>query len=422
MRGFRIFLYFCLIFYVVPASADALSTLRKEAENGNSQSMVLLGNKYFYGAKDSRQNLTLAAYWYQQASKAGNVDGMFNYAVCLDRGYGVKQNRYEAYHLYKRAADSGSKHAKYNMIQILLSGVPADKEKKHNGIQRSPGLALHHLKELAKEEFEPAEILLAEHLLEERNNPESTAKAAELLLKLSKKAKPNPKVLRMLADCKYAGFGMKADPDEMIRLLKQAVAAGDAEAAGKLAFCYEYGRAVPADEKKAFDLYKLGAERGNPMSQFKYAEFLILGRPAGAESDVNAALKWYQKAAESKNPQALFRMGVFYLDGMGPIEKDPVKAAKNFYEAAKMGYAQAQYNLAILFSEGRGVMKDDAAALFWYLQAAKNGDAAAARTIGIFYLEGKGVSRSISKAEQWLRRAAEKGDFEAQRILQTRFR
>ena len=108
---------------------------------------------------------------------------------------------------------------------------------------------------------------------------------------------------------------------------------------------------------------------------------------------------------------------------MGPIEKNPRHAAELFYQSAKLGYAQAQYNLACMFSSGEGgLVKDDAAALFWVLQAAKQGDAPSARNIGLRYLEGRGVSRSITKAENWLKQAAEGGDPEAERILRTRFR
>ena len=422
MKFFGYLFLLFLIFSSHSLYAKSLSSIRSSAEKGDSVSMFQLGNYYFYGLEDVKQNFTLAAYWYQRAANAGVVEAMFNYAVCLDRGFGVKQNRYQAYLWYQKAAERGSKHAKYNLAQILFSGIQEDKENDIPGVKASPQQAFYYVNELADEGFEPAEILLAEMLLEQHDKPEAVAKAAEILHRLAKNKKPNPKVLRMLADCKYAGFGMKSDPAEMLRLLEQAVSLGDAEAAGKLAFCYEYGRGCKADEIKAFELYKLGAKRGNGMSQFKVAEFMILGRPEGTEPDVKTALKWYEAAAKSGNPQALFRLGVFALDGMGPIEKNPQKAAEYFYKSAKLGYAQAQYNLACLFSEGRGVMKDEAAALYWYLQAAKNGDAASARTIGIFYLEGRGVSKSITKAEQWLRRAAESGDLEAQRILRTRFR
>lgn len=413
-----------LIIFILCGNLFAASVreIRASAEKGEPAGMFRLGNEYFYGTKETKRNFTLAAYWFQRAARAGYVDAMFNYAVCLDRGFGVKQDRHEAYQWYKKASDAGSKHAKFNMIQILLTGLPESKEKKQNALQASPELALHYLQELVKERFEPAEVFFAEMVLERRDNPEQIQQTAEILQRLAGKKTPDPKVLRMLADCKYAGLGMKEDPEGMIRLLQQAVKLGDGEAAGKLAFCYEYGRGLAADEKKALELYKLGAARGNSMSQFKYAEFLILGRPEGEEPNMPEAVKWYQLAAKSKNPQALFQMGVFYLDGMGPIKKNPEKAAEYFYESAKLGYAQAQYNLACLFAEGRGILKDEAAAMFWYLEAAKNGDAAAARTIGLFYLEGKVVSRSITKAEQWLRRAASLGDLEAQRILRTRFR
>ena len=127
--------------------------------------MFQMGNEYFYGSGETKRNFTLAAYWYQRSASAGFVDAMFNYAVCLDRGFGVKQNQYEAYQWYKKASDAGSKHAKYNMAQLLMSGIPENKEKNIKGVASSPGLALHYLQELAKEHFEPAEILLAEMLL-----------------------------------------------------------------------------------------------------------------------------------------------------------------------------------------------------------------------------------------------------------------
>jgi TPR repeat protein len=413
-------LFFCVL--VCSAFAGNLQRLRAKAEKGDLQAMFLLGDEFFYGSEKTPRNPTLAVFWYQKAAAGGLPEAMFNYGVCLDQGIGIPQNHFAAYEWYKKAAEKGSLHAKFNMVDMLLYGVAPDEQKKHSGIPSSPELALHYLKELKEQKFEPAEIRFAELLLEYRRSPEEIAEAAEILQRLSGKSTPSPKVLRLLADCKYAGLGMKPDLREMLRLLEKSVELGDAESAGKLAFCYEYGRGTPADEKKAFDFYKLGAERGNAMSQFKYAEFLSSGR-AGQEPDIDLAITWYREAVKNGNPQAIFRMGVFYLDGMGSIVKDPAKAAEYFYLAAQKGYAQAQYNLACMFSAGEGgLIKDEAAALFWFLQAAKQGDAASARNIGLRYVEGEGVARSITKAELWLRKAAESGDHEAERILKYRFR
>lgn len=42
---------------------------------------------------------------------------------------------------------------------------------------------------------------------------------------------------------------------------------------------------------------------------------------------------------------------------------------------AKQGNADAQYKLGVMYSEGKGIPKDDSKAVYWYRKAAKQGDA-----------------------------------------------
>lgn len=50
------------------------------------------------------------------------------------------------------------------------------------------------------------------------------------------------------------------------------------------------------------------------------------------------------------------------------------KAAHWYRLAAEQGYVQAQYNLAVLYRKGKGVMEDANAAHMWYNIAAADGD------------------------------------------------
>ena len=47
--------------------------------------------------------------------------------------------------------------------------------------------------------------------------------------------------------------------------------------------------------------------------------------------------------------------------------------------AADRGHAAAQFNLGVMFAEGRGVKKDDVGALEWHIKAAENGQIPAAQ-------------------------------------------
>ena len=51
----------------------------------------------------------------------------------------------------------------------------------------------------------------------------------------------------------------------------------------------------------------------------------------------------------------------------------PPQQVSSLTSSAKNGDPEAQYNLGLLYEEGRGVEKDFGKALIWYHQAAKQG-------------------------------------------------
>ncbi|MGE4367555.1 tetratricopeptide repeat protein, partial [Thermomonas sp.] len=78
------------------------------------------------------------------------------------------------------------------------------------------------------------------------------------------------------------------------------------------------------------------------------------------------------------------------------------------------GYANAQYNLALMYAEGQGVPQDETEAVQWYRKAAEQGEAAAQNNLGWMYANGRGVSRDDAEAAKWYRKAAEQGVAAAQ--------
>ncbi|MDH3429607.1 MAG: hypothetical protein OEQ14_06285 [Gammaproteobacteria bacterium] len=80
-----------------------------------------------------------------------------------------------------------------------------------------------------------------------------------------------------------------------------------------------------------------------------------------------------------------------------------------YRDAAKLGDPVAQFNVGLIFYEGRGVPKDHEKALKWFRQASKKGNPAAQYYLGLFFDKGIGVEKDPEKAEKWYRLAAEKG-------------
>ena len=95
-------------------------------------------------------------------------------------------------------------------------------------------------------------------------------------------------------------------------------------------------------------------------------------------------------------------------------------AAPNFEEtmaAAKDGDAIAQYNLGVMYDNGRGVPENKAEAVKWYRKAADQGDADAQFNVGVMYANGDGVPENDIRAYVWWSMAKTQGNAEAAKNL-----
>lgn len=74
--------------------------------------------------------------------------------------------------------------------------------------------------------------------------------------------------------------------------------------------------------------------------------------------------------------------------------------------AADNGLAEAQFNLGGMYTNGDGVIQDDAEAVRWYRRAATQGYAAAQNGLGLMYSTGRGVPQNYVEAHKWFNIAA----------------
>lgn len=83
-------------------------------------------------------------------------------------------------------------------------------------------------------------------------------------------------------------------------------------------------------------------------------------------------------------------------------------------DKAYAGVAEAQHDLAAIYTAGSGVKQDYARASYWFHQAADSGVANAAYNLGVLHHQGLGVDKNIQTALDWYRVAALEGHPEAQ--------
>jgi len=99
------------------------------------------------------------------------------------------------------------------------------------------------------------------------------------------------------------------------------------------------------------------------------------------------------------------------------LKGDYEAAYEEWLPLAKLGDAEAQYNIGVMYDEGAGRPQDLASAADWYRKAAEQGFMDAQTNLGMMYYHGQGVARDLDSATKWLRLAADQGDSDAANYL-----
>ena len=89
---------------------------------------------------------------------------------------------------------------------------------------------------------------------------------------------------------------------------------------------------------------------------------------------------------------------------------DYATALREWIPLADQGEASAQYNLGLLYDNGKSVLQDYKAAVKWYRLATEQGHAKAQSNLGLLYAKGKGVIQDNVFAYMWWNIAASSGD------------
>lgn len=120
-----------------------------------------------------------------------------------------------------------------------------------------------------------------------------------------------------------------------------------------------------------------------------------------------------EEKALSGNAEAQHDLAAIYTAGHGGVKQNFERAAIWFREASDNGIANARYNLGVLYHQGLGVKRDLNRALYWYREAATLSHPEAQYNLGIAYIEGIGTQYNAPMAASYFERAANSGIMEA---------
>jgi TPR repeat protein len=92
-----------------------------------------------------------------------------------------------------------------------------------------------------------------------------------------------------------------------------------------------------------------------------------------------------------------------FAAGLAAYQKQDYSGAlKEWQPLADGGSRDAQYNVALLYVDGKGVVRNYEEAAKWFERAANQGQLGAQHNLGAMYGKGDGVKRDYVQAYKWL--------------------
>lgn len=114
----------------------------------------------------------------------------------------------------------------------------------------------------------------------------------------------------------------------------------------------------------------------------------------------------------------LIAAGIWYFSRRAQ-SGDDVHYADSIRKAAQSGDVIAQFKLAAMYYEGKGLQRNNEEAAKWYRKAAEQDHVEAQFLLGIMYERGDGVQRNDDLAYKWISLAAQQGHPRARTLLES---
>ncbi|MBO5122781.1 MAG: sel1 repeat family protein, partial [Oscillospiraceae bacterium] len=406
---------------VEKSQSEAIRWYRAAAEQGVVEAQLSLASYYFDG-DGVAQDLSKAAHWFRAAAQQGHAGAQYNLSLCYRQGLGVEQNYAEAVHWCRMAAQQGAVKAQHNLAVCYATG---------EGVEKDMQEAIHWYRKAAEQGDADAQYHLAGYYATGKGVEKDLAEAEMWAQKAAEQGYEN--AAEMLEEIKTNQtkdvfiLGVtcheKGEYTQAVQHFRTAAEQGNRFAQYNLALCYEQGEGVEKNQSEAVRWYRAAAEQGDAKAQLNLARYYFKGE--GVEQDLDAAILWAERACEQESEVAAKLLELLKAAkehpfdlGVACFEKNDYKKAVLYFRiAAQQGDANAQFNLALCYSQGQGVEQDQSEAARWYRKAAEQGDAKAQFLLARHYENGNGVEQNYQEAFHWYHKAAEQGDVNAQFIL-----
>lgn len=168
---------------------------------------------------------------------------------------------------------------------------------------------------------------------------------------------------------------------------------------------------------KNIPFLEYAAQQENPAAMFWLAWNYLYGRN-GVVRDDGKAYALLLKSAEIGYADAQYLLAMWYLTGNdGAVPPNYTEAVRYFQSASAQGHVESMYQLSRCYLKGLGVTVDTEESIKWLTKAADGGLAEAQCKLGEAYANGEGVNQDINLSFKYLSLATKQGYAEAEYCL-----
>ena len=355
-----------------------------KAAGGDVVAMLDLGLAYSVGMGTPIDRVATVK-WISLAAAKGNERAQYVYGQILQRGQFATKDAKEAVHWFRLSAGQGNADAELSLAQAYDNG---------EGVEANEQESLRWLKRAATQGHPIAQADLGMILYDE-DKPELWEESANWIRKSAMQG--NPEAMYNLGLLHLRGQGVRKD--RLIAMACMMVADLDANETIQEEIQIILGQANESDRRRAIKLCRGIIEKMEISSIYSQGSHSI--------ELANRFHLQFQRAQLGKAEDQL-ELARLYHEGIGTV-KDPFEAAVWCRRAAEQGNVDAMRTLAFCLEDGDGVTEDLVEMAKWYRKAAEKDDPESQFKLGVCYKDGLGVAKDEKQAVTWTKKAAEQG-------------
>ena len=225
------------------------------AKEGNVESQMNLGYMYLYGNNGVEQDFEKAFEYYNMAAEQNNPIALNNIGSLYFNGIGVEKNRAKALDYFRRSATLGNDNAATNLAFIYLTGNSNDSERNKQ--------AINLFKQAAQSGNKLAKFMLGYAYYKGFTLERDNYAAFTLIKDAADEGAEFDEAQYILAEMYANGYGSVQNYVNAVNYYSKAVEQGNTDAYVDLAKIYAEGRFAQQNMVKAHTLFNIAASEGN---------------------------------------------------------------------------------------------------------------------------------------------------------------